>query len=79
MAEKRLLPSTTAWIMSVSETNWVGVPYTVPILRVFDFNSQGYQPKRVVLEKEEKKNLVLENVATQPFVAAGLKCLSIDI
>ena len=44
-----------------------------------DFNSQGYQPKRVVLEKEEKKSLVLENTAAQPFVAAGLKCLSIDI
>lgn len=46
---------------------------------VFDFNSQGYRPRRVALEKEEKKNLVLEKAAALPFVAVALKCLSIDI
>jgi len=68
------------YFVSASETNWRGVPCTVPLLRFFcGCNSRGYQPKRVVLEKEEKKNLVLESAVAQPFVAAGWKCLSIDI
>lgn len=66
--------------MSDSESSWLFVYSASPeVCFGGDFNSQCYQPKRVVLEKEEKKNLVLENAVAQPFVAAGLKCLSIDI